>query len=170
MLELVGFALFVGFVLIFFVKKTTTNVAMEEAAGDMKDDKDIEVLRTISPESFEKMIIEILDDLGMQIIETNWVNNREIDILANNPIEIVGGNYIVHGILVPEGEYVSSIRVIGLSDTVRAEAALKGILITTGFFAEEVQKYSEGAPMELINVNKLKDILVSRGLQTWPAN
>ena len=42
MLELVGFALFIGFVLIFFVKKTTTNVAMEEAAGDMKDDKDIE--------------------------------------------------------------------------------------------------------------------------------
>ena len=45
MLELVGFALFVGFVLIFFVKKTTTNVAMEAAAGDMKNDKDLEVLR-----------------------------------------------------------------------------------------------------------------------------
>ncbi len=164
MLELVVFALFVGFVLIFFVKRTTTNVALEEAAGKMENDKDIQVLRSISSESFEKMIREILDDLGMQVLETNWVNNREIDILANNPIEIVGGNYIVHGILVPEGEYVSSIRVIGLSDTVRAEAALKGILITTGYFSEEVQKYSEGAPMELINVNRLKEILVSRGL------
>tara|TARA_B110000014_G_C19658305_1_gene346230 strand:+ start:97 stop:522 length:426 start_codon:yes stop_codon:yes gene_type:complete len=140
-------------------------VALEEAAGEMENDKDIQVLRSISPESFEKMIGNILDDLGMQILETNWVNNREIDILANNPIEIVGGNYIVHGILVPEDEYVSSIRVIGLSDTVRAEAALKGILITTGYFSEEVQKYSEGAPMELINVNRLKEILVSRGLE-----
>ena len=164
MLELVVFALFVGFVLIFFVKRTTTNVALEEAAGEMSNDKDIQVLRSISPESFEKMIREMLDDLGMQVLETNWVNNREIDILANNPIEIIGGNYIIHGILVPEGEYVSSIRVIGLSDTVRAEAALKGILITTGYFSEEVQKYSEGAPMELINVNRLKEILVSRGL------
>lgn len=164
MLELVVFALFVGFVLIFFVKRTTTNVALEEAAGEMRNDKDIQVLRSISPESFEKMIGEVLDDLGMQVLETNWVNNREIDILANNPIEIIGGNYIIHGILVPEGEYVSSIRVIGLSDTVRAEAALKGILITTGYFSEEVQKYSEGAPMELINVSRLKEILVSRGL------
>ena len=95
------------------------------------------------------------------------MNDEEIDILARHPAPVTGGDYIVHGILVPEGEFVSSIRVIGLSDTVRAERALKGILVTTGYFTEEVRKYAEGAPLELINVARLRELLKEHGF-LWP--
>ena len=94
----------------------------------------------MSPQAFERMLVDLLESMNMRIVEIHWVNEEEIDILAHNPAPILGGDYIIHGILVPEGDFVNSIRVIGLSDTVRAERALKGILISTGYFTEEVQK------------------------------
>ena len=42
------------------------------------------------------------------------------------------------------------------------------IVESTGFFTEEVVKYTEGAPMELINVSKFRELLRARGLP-WPA-
>ena len=167
MLELIAFALLLGFLIIFMVKRTTSNIALEEAAEAGTGDKSLESLKKLSPPVFEQLLKELIEDMNMRIVETHWVNDEEIDILAHNPAPIVGGDYIVHGILVPEGDFVSSIRVIGLSDTVRAERALKGILISTGYFSEETQKYSVGAPMELINVSRLKEILRERGI-AWP--
>jgi hypothetical protein len=169
MLELIAFALILGFVIIFFVQRTNTNIALEADAERTRDDQEIQVLRRMSNRTFEHMLHEMIENLGMRVVESRWVNEEEIDILAHNPAPVIGGDYIVHGILVPEGDSVSSIRVIGLSDTVRAERALKGILITTGYFTEEVQKYAEGAPMELINVSRLREILKDQGI-VWPAS
>lgn len=167
MIELIVFALFLGFVTIFFVKRTTTNIALEEDAETTSGDKEIQALRLMPPETFERVIKELLEDMNLRIVHSTWVNDTEIDILAHFPEPVIGGDYIVHGVLVPEGDFVDSIRVIGLSDTVRAERALKGILISTGYFTEEVNKYTEGAPMELINVAKLRETLRQRGLP-WP--
>ena len=168
MLELIFFALILGFITILFVKRTTSNVALEADAGKDADDAEIDSLRRMTPREFERMLVELLEGMNMRVVETHWVNEEEIDILAHNPAPIIGGDYIIHGILSPEGGFVNSIRVIGLSDTVRAERALKGILISTGYFTEEVQKYSEGAPMELINVSKLREILRDHGM-AWPS-
>ena len=168
MLELIFFALILGFITILFVKRTTSNVALEADAGKDADDAEIDSLRRMPPREFERMLVELLEGMNMRVVETHWVNEEEIDILAHNPAPIIGGDYIIHGILAPEGDFVNSIRVIGLSDTVRAERALKGILISTGYFTEEVQKYSEGAPMELINVSRLREILRDHGM-VWPS-
>ena len=168
MLELIAFALIMGFIVILFVRRTSSNIALEADAERTRDDREIQILRRMPARSFEHMLHELLENMGMRIVETRWVNEEEIDILAHNPAPVIGGDYIVHGILVPEGDFVTSIRVIGLSDTVRAERALKGILITTGYFTEEVQKYAEGAPMELINVSRLREILKDNGI-VWPA-
>ncbi len=168
MLELIFFALFLGFLTIFFLKRTTSNIALEKDFEASHRDREVQALRRMAPADFEGAIINLLEDMDLRIVETTWVNDEEIDILARNPSPVIGGDYIVHGILVPEGDFVDSIRVIGLSDTVRAERALKGILISTGFFTAEVSKYTEGAPMELINVSKFREILRSRGLP-WPA-
>ncbi len=169
MLELLFFALLMGFVIIMLVKKTTSNIALEADAGEERQDAEIDALRRTSPRAFERMLVDLLEAMNMRIVEIHWVNDEEIDILAHNPTPILGGDYIVHGILVPEGDFVNSIRVIGLSDTVRAERALKGILISTGYFTEEVQKYSEGAPMELINVSRLRELLRDHDM-AWPAD
>ncbi|MEE9276637.1 MAG: restriction endonuclease [bacterium] len=168
MLELVIFAMFLGFLTIFFVKRTTSNVAMEEDHERTRDDAEVQSLRRMPAEAFEGLLKGLLEEMGLRIVESQWVNEEEIDILAHHPAPLVGGDYIVHGILVPEGEFVSSIRVIGLSDIVRAERALKGILITTGYFSEEVNKYTEGAPMELINVARLRELVHAHNLP-WPA-
>jgi len=168
MLEVIGFALLLGFLTIFFVKKTSSNIALEGDFDKNQGDEEIQALARITPAEFERAIKNLLEDMSLRIVETVWVNEMEIDIIAHNPAPVIGGDYIVHGILVPEGDFVDSIRVIGLSDTVRAEKALKGILVSTGFFTEEVNKYAEGAPMELINVSKFREILRSRGLP-WPA-
>ena len=168
MLELIVFALILGFLTIFLVKRTTSNVAMEEDAEKTRDDAEIQNLRRMPPSVFEQLLHDILENMNLRIVESTWVNSEEIDILAHNPAPLVGGDYIIHGILVPEGEFVSSIRVIGLSDTVRAERALKGILITTGYFTEETGKYTEGAPMELINVSRLRELMRAHDI-TWPA-
>ena len=168
MLEVIAFALIMGFIAIFFVKKTTSNIALEEESEKTQSDTEIQTLRKMAPQAFERAVLNLLEDMNLRIVETVWVNSEEFDILAHNPTPIIGGDYLVHGILVPEGQFVDSIRVIGLSDTVRAERALKGILITTGFFTEEVNKYTEGAPMELINVSKFREIMRSRN-PPWPA-
>ena len=168
MLELIAFALILGFVVILFVKRTSSNIALEADAERTRGDAEIQSLRKMPARVFERILKDLLEDMGMRIMGSHWVIEEEIDILAHNPAPMIGGDYIIHGILVPEGDFVSSIRVIGLSDTVRAERALKGILITTGYFTEEVNKYAEGAPMELINVAKFRELLRERGL-TWPA-
>ncbi|MBI3025153.1 MAG: restriction endonuclease [Candidatus Tectomicrobia bacterium] len=168
MLELIAFALLLGFIVILLVRRTSSNIALEADAERTRDDREVQALRRMPARAFERMLHELIEDMGMRIVETRWVNEEEVDILAHNPSPVIGGDYIVHGILVPEGDFVSSIRVIGLSDTVRAERALKGILITTGYFTEEVQKYAEGAPMELINVSRLREILKDHGI-LWPA-
>ncbi len=168
MIEVIVFALILGFLAIFLVKKTTTNIALEEDFEINRTDSEVQDLRRMSRQEFERALKNLLEDIDLRIVETIWVNDEEVDILAHNPAPVIGGDYIVQGILVPDGHYVDSIRVIGLSDTVRAEKALKGILVSTGFFTEEVVKYTEGAPMELINVSKFRDLLRARGLP-WPA-
>ena len=41
---------------------------------------------------------------------------------------------------------------------------MKGIFITTGFFSQEVDKIVEGAPVELINRDRLADLLEEHGI------
>lgn len=168
MLELIAFSLILGFFAILLLKRTTSNIAMEEDAKEARSDAEIQALRKMPPSVFEQLLRDILEGMNLNIVESTWVNSEEIDILAHNPAPLIGGDYIIHGILVPEGDFVSSIRVIGLSDTVRAERALKGILITTGYFTEETGKYSEGAPMDLINVSRLRELMRAHDI-TWPA-
>jgi len=97
----------------------------------------------------------------MGLVINSFHSNKQgkIDITAINPQPITGGEYIVHCILASADEPIDSTRIIALSDTVRAEGASKGIFITTGFFSEEVPKLIEGPPLELINGQRLRQIL-----------
>ncbi|MFQ5895050.1 MAG: restriction endonuclease [Nitrospinota bacterium] len=167
MLAIIAISIALGFVLILFLKRTTSNIAAEPGFYSAQEDLETRSLRTLGPEEFEFLLQQLLEEMGLRVIESEWVNEREIDIRARNPQPLIGADYIVHGILVPEGEVVGSPRVIGLSDTVRAERAAKGILITTGFFSEETAKYQEGAPLELINLPRFKELLKQHHI-LWP--
>ena len=41
---------------------------------------------------------------------------------------------------------------------------MKGIFMTTGYFSQEVDKILEGAPVELINRDRLADLLEEHGI------
>ena len=125
----------------------------------------------MSTAEFERAIINLLEDMDLRIIETVWVNELEIDILAHNPTPVIGGDYIVHGILVPEGDFVDSIRVIGLSDTVRAEriGLLTEVVAPTDLDATVnrlVHDHLQAAPGAVADTKALIAYVASHDLET----
>ena len=72
MLELIAFALVLGFVVIFFVRRTSSNVALEADAARTQGDREVQVLRQMPPRAFERALHELAEGLGLQITESRW--------------------------------------------------------------------------------------------------
>ncbi len=158
MFILVTIAVLAGLALILLITRSASPVAAEKAYYQPRGAEQ-QRLERLTPEQFERLCIRLLEQMGL-IINSFHSNKRgQIDITAVNPQPITGGEYIVHCLLAPPDEPINSTRIIALSDTVRAEGASKGIFITTGFFSEEVPKLVEGPPLELINGQRLRQIL-----------
>lgn len=158
MFILVTIAVLAGLALILLITRSASPVAAEKAYYQPRGAEQ-QRLERLAPEQFERLCIRLLEQMGL-IINSFHSNKRgQIDITAVNPQPITGGEYIVHCLLAPPDEPINSTRIIALSDTVRAEGASKGIFITTGYFSEEVPKLVEGPPLELINGQRLRQIL-----------
>ena len=158
MFILVTIAILVGLAVIFLVNRSSSPVAAEKAYYQPRGVEQ-QRLERLAPEQFERLCIRLLEQMGLVINSFHSNKQGKIDITAINPQPITGGEYIVHCILASADEPIDSTRIIALSDTVRAEGASKGIFITTGFFSEEVPKLIEGPPLELINGQRLRQIL-----------
>ncbi len=158
MFILVTIAILAGLALILLLNRSSAPVAAEKAYYQPRGVEQ-QRLERLAPEQFERLCIRLLEQMGLVINSFNSNKHGQIDITAVNPQPITGGEYIVHCILALPDEPINSTRIIALSDTVRAEGASKGILITTGFFSEEVPKLVEGPPLELINGQRLRQIL-----------
>ncbi|MFQ5881895.1 MAG: restriction endonuclease [Candidatus Methylomirabilales bacterium] len=109
-------------------------------------------------EDFERLCLKLLEEMGLVVSSYVRSGPREIEIAAVNPQPIMGGDLLVH-CTHPEDGFVGATRVNTLRDQVKGEQATKGIFITTGFFAEEISKTAEGPPLELINVNRLQELI-----------
>lgn len=158
MFILVTIAILVGLALVLLINRSSPPVAAEKAYYQPRGVEQ-QRLERLGPEQFERLCIRLLEEMGLVINSFNSNKQGRIDITAVNPQPITGGDYIIHCMLVPPGEPIDSTRIIALSDTVRAEGASKGIFITTGFFSEEVPKLIEGPPLELINGQRLRQIM-----------
>lgn len=79
----------------------------------------------------------------------------EIEVVAVSTDPLIGGTYIIQGVLAKEDEVVDASRVLALASAVKADQAAKGILITTGYFSEDAPQPLEGPPIELINGPRL---------------
>lgn len=115
-------------------------------------------LAHLSMEEFERLCLKLVDEMGLVVSSCVRSGPREREIAAVNPQPITGGDYVVH-CTHPEDGFVASTRVNALRDQVKGEQAAKGIFITTGFFAEETSKYTEGPPVELINAKRLDQLI-----------
>lgn len=108
---------------------------------------------------FERLCVKLLEEMGLVVDSVARPSARELDIQAVNPQPVTGGDYLVHCILAEDDEPIHPSRVSALADTVKGERATKGILITTGYFVEEVAKRLEGPPIELINGQRFSQLL-----------
>ena len=158
MFLLVTIAILAGLALILLINRASPPVAAEKAYYQPRGVEQ-QRLERLAPEQFERLCIRLLEQMGLIINSFNSNKQGQIDITAVNPQPITGGEYIVHCVMAPPDEPINSTQIIALSDTVRAEGASKGIFITTGFFSEEVPKLVEGPPLELINGQRLRQIL-----------
>ncbi|MBI3781497.1 MAG: restriction endonuclease [candidate division NC10 bacterium] len=158
MFILVTIAILAGLALILLINRASPPVAAEKAYYQPRGVEQ-QRLERLAPEQFERLCIRLLEQMGLIINSFNSNKQGQIDITAVNPQPITGGEYIVHCVMAPPDEPINSTRIIALSDTVRADGASKGIFITTGFFSEEVPKLVEGPPLELINGQRLRQIL-----------
>ncbi|MBI2877971.1 MAG: restriction endonuclease [Candidatus Tectomicrobia bacterium] len=163
MFELVFVSVGIGFLLILLLKRSTTSIVVEK---DYYEEPDALTGRFERWElsQFEKVCLKLLEELGLEVRSIAYLNTREFDLVACDPKPVTGGDFIIHCLLAPPGEIVEANRVIALSDVVRTEKASKGIFITTGYFSADTANLPEGAPLELINAKRLKQLILEHDL------
>jgi len=144
---------FVGFLLIFFIKKTSPS-SVSEAENPLP-----EFLKGLSFDQFYSLCVQLLEKLNLKINESFRENENEADIYAQNPSPFVGGPVIVHLYLYPEGNQVTSVDVMNFASNLVGERRGKGLFITTGVFAPEVGTLPELPPMDFIDGKKLGELL-----------
>lgn len=163
MFELVIVSVVVGFLLILFLRRSTTSITMEkdyyEEASTLTNR-----FEQWDLSHFEKVCLRLLEGLGLKVQCVSYLNPRELDLIARDIKPVTGGDFIVHCLLASPGEVVEANRVIALSDVVRTEKASKGIFITTGYFSADTTNLLEGAPLELINAKRLKELILQHDL------
>ena len=155
---LVTLAILAGFILIAIAGRSPVQYVAERPTGEHGDMAQA-VIESLSLVQFEALCLRLLEELGLVVNGPVRRGQRSIEISAVNPQPIIGGDVLVHCLLAQEARPVDSGAVLSLSDTVKADGASKGILITNGYFAEDVGKLSEGPPVELINASRFRKLL-----------
>jgi hypothetical protein len=156
MFLLVVVSLLIGFLVIAWAGRAAHRpVAEPEAAQPGRG----EALDGLSLADLERLCTQLLAEVGLVVNTCARSGPRDLEISALNPQPIIGGDYLIRCVLAPPGQLVGAGEVSALGDSVRAERAAKGIFITTGYFAEDVQKIQEGPPLELINRRRLQELL-----------
>ncbi len=156
MFLLVVFAVALGFLvigLLVFAKPSRPAVEREGRRPESASG-----LTHLTMEEFERLCLKLVEEMGLVVSSSVRSGPRGLEISAVNPQPITGGDFLVH-CTHPENGFVESAQVHALRDQVKGEQAAKGIFITTGFFAEETSKVSEGPPLELINARRLAELI-----------
>ncbi|MFO1463866.1 MAG: restriction endonuclease [bacterium] len=151
--------LFSGF-LIYLIQKTSKRP--ETAEEKIPIDPG---LQHLDLDQFFELSCQLLEKMGLTILNSYRTEDNEIDIYAENPAPIVGGPFVAHLILYPVGAQVTSMDVQNFASNLIGERRGKGILITTGFFAPEVALLPELPPMELIDGKRLAVLMKQYGIE-----
>lgn len=163
MFGMVIVSVMIGFALILLLKRTTASIPREKdyyAEADLATEK----FKNLGINQFERVCRRLLTEWGLVIKSCSRLSPQEIEFVAQDPKPIVGGDFIVYGRLVTDGEVIETSQVMALSDVVRSEKASKGVFITTGFFSADTAQMLEGAPLELINARRLRELLSTHNL------
>ncbi len=130
MLAIITVSIVLGFILIFLVKRSTPPIAMEEGFYQ-ESGPAASALTELLPEEFREICVDLVEAWGLRIQSVNSEERGALDIEAELDHPILGGTYLVQGLLSPMDQIVDSGPVIGLSNTVHHERAMKRILPTS---------------------------------------
>lgn len=111
---------------------------------------------------FEKVCQKLVENMGFKTETTKASGDGGIDLIAYNHQPLLSGKYIIQC-----KRYSGSVGepiIRDLYGVVMSERANKGILMTTGYFTKSAVSFAEGKPVELIDGEKLHDLLSSYGI------
>lgn len=120
-------------------------------------------LNSIDPLAFEKLIVSLLNKMGLAARTTEITSDGGIDIVAFSEEPITGGKYIIQCKRQKSNVAVSYVR--DLYGAVNHERANKGIFIITSDYSAQCWKFAEGKPLELINKLRLIQLLERYGFK-----
>jgi restriction system protein len=148
---IIAFVSFViGFILIAFLKNTSPPPPQERIHFENPEDKP---LFLIDSEEFKDKCQEFLEKFNLEYEHAIWaIDDQELEIIMKDVTPVVGGTYLALCIINAPNNTVNVMKVKGFLDTVKGEGASRGIVITTGYFAEDALKCIEEEPVELVDV------------------
>lgn len=147
------FTIVLGFLLIFALKKTSKRLPGEVDLSLPEE------LKNLSFDQFYALCEVLLEKLGLKIKEGYRDKDNEADIYAENPAPLIGGPVIVHLHLYPDDSRITSVDVMNFASNLVGERRGKGIYLTTGHFAPEVDTLPELPPMDFIDGKKFESLL-----------
>lgn len=151
-LILVFFASILGFVLISQIRRPPAYLPMRGVGHPDMDDAHAAQLGDLSLAEFEAMMRTfVIDYIGLHIDVVDRTAAQEIEIRASDSKPMVGGTYIIHGVLRRLDDFVGPEQVMSLKDLVKEEGAIKGFLLTNGVFAAPAAQMLDAQKLELIN-------------------
>lgn len=149
----------IGFFLIATIRKPPAYMPMRGPGHPEIDEAHAQQL-DLTVLEFEAMLRRLVTDyIGLEIDVVDHTAKNEVEIRARDPKPIVGGLYIVHGVLRSLDDFVGPEQVMGLKDIVKEEGAIKGFLVTNGVFAAPAAQMLDAQKLELINGPTLLQML-----------
>jgi hypothetical protein len=145
-------ATFLGFIVIALIRKPPAYMPMRGAGHPDMDEQYAAQLGDLDIAQFEGMMRRLVNEyIGLEIDVVDRTAANEVEIRATDPKPMVGGLYIVYGVLRRLDDYVGPEVVMSLKDVVKEEGALKGVLVTNGIFAAPAAQMLDAQKLELIN-------------------
>lgn len=119
-------------------------------------------INNLDGHAFENLIYNLLIKMGLEVEASKKSNDGGIDITAKSDDPITGGLYIIQC-----KRYSSKVGepvVRDLYGVINHINASKGVLITNSDFSKQAIDFANGKPLELINGDKLRELLTKYGL------
>lgn len=145
-------ATLIGFLLIASIRKPPAYLPMRGPGHPDIDAAHAAQLGPITVPEFESMLVRLVTEfIGLEIVGIDRTAANEVEIRARDPKPVVGGLYVVHGVLRRLDDLVGPEQVMALKDVVKEEGAIKGFLVTNGLFAAPAAQMLDAQKLELIN-------------------
>lgn len=111
---------------------------------------------------FEDLIEQLLTKMGLRIHGRKAAAAGGVDMVAHSDELITGGKLIIQCKRYSTAVEAAIVR--DLFGVVHSESANKGVLITNSRFSQDAMRFAEGKPLELIDGDKLQDLLAQYDL------